>query len=443
MIPRYTRPAMAKIWSDDYRVKLWLDIELAVLEAFVKLGIMTPTELDEIRSKASASLDEIQAREARTQHDIIAFVETVAAPLGKLGRYIHMGLTSSDILDTATAIQLKESCDHLLSEIERLLETLKAQALQYKYTPCVGRTHGVHAEPMTFGLKFLLWFEEFTRHRERLMATRERVAVGKISGAVGVYAHVEPAVEFYVCQKFGLKPEPISNQIVQRDRHAEYAQTLALIGASVEKVALEIRHLQRTEVREAAEPFGKGQKGSSAMPHKRNPIVAERLCGMARLLRAYAVTALENVALWHERDISHSSTERIWMPDASILLDYMLDRLTWMIGNLAADPEAMKRNLNLTRGLVASSGVLVALLKKGLDRITAYEAVQRCAMRVWDEGVAFVDALMDDDIVRQHLSPDEINRLLDPGYYQKHIEFIYRRVLEPRASLSNHTPDLS
>lgn len=434
MIPRYTLPEMARWWSDEFRLQCWLDVEMAVLEAFVRLGWLTPEEFESIRSRVRISVEEVQAREALTQHDVVAFVESVSAPLGPLGRFIHMGLTSSDVLDTATAIQLRESCDQLLRRIDRLREVLRQKAIDYKDVPCVGRTHGVHAEPMTLGLKFLLWYEEFGRHRTRLVETRGRVAVGKISGAVGVYAHVPPEVEAYVCTKLGLQREPVSSQIVPRDRHAEYLNTLALIGASVEKVALEVRHLQRTEVREAEEPFGRGQKGSSAMPHKRNPIVAERLCGLARLLRAYAQTGLENVALWHERDISHSSVERVVLPDASILCDYMLERLTWVIEHMCIYPERLRQNMEITRGLIYSSGVLVALLRKGLDRITAYDLVQRCSMRVWEEDILFVQALTEDETVRAHLSEAEIEALCRPEAYLCHVGEIYDRVLGPSSA---------
>jgi len=429
MIPRYTLPEMARWWSDEFRLQCWLDVEMAVLEAFVQLGWLTPEELESIRSKVRVSVEEVQAREALTQHDVVAFVESVSAPLGPLGRFIHMGLTSSDVLDTATAIQLRESCDQLLRRIDRLREALRQKALDYRYVPCVGRTHGVHAEPMTLGLKFLLWYEEFGRHRARLVETRGRVAVGKVSGAVGVYAHVPPEVEAYVCAKLGLQREPVSSQIVPRDRHAEYLNTLALIGASVEKVALEVRHLQRTEVREAEEPFGRGQKGSSAMPHKRNPIVAERLCGLARLLRAYAQAGLEDVALWHERDISHSSVERVVLPDASVLCDYMLERLTWIVEHMRIYPERLRQNMEITRGLIYSGGVLVALLRKGLDRITAYELVQRCSMRVWEEDVSFARALTEDETVRAYLSEAEIEALCRPEAYLRHVDEIYDRVL--------------
>lgn len=430
MIPRYARPEMSKIWSDENRIRIWLEIELAVLEAYADQGRIPRKDLEKIRAHAFTTVDEIEEREEKTQHDVIAFVEAIADKVGPAGRWIHMGLTSSDILDTATAIQIKQSLHIIRSDIEVLMTQLEKRAVELKHVITVGRTHGIHAEPMSFGLKFLLWYEEFRRHTDRLKEIEKRVAVGKISGAVGVYAHVDPVVESYVCNKFGLVPEPVSNQIVQRDRHAEYALTLAIIGASVEKVAMEIRHLQRTEVREAEEPFHTGQKGSSAMPHKRNPITAERLCGMARLLRGYALTALENVALWHERDISHSSTERIWMPDASILTDYMLERLAWIIGDLTVYSERMKENLALTRGLVFSSGILVALIEKGVSRQEAYDAVQRCAMRVWNENVSFEEALNTDDFIHNHLTVDELSKLMNPEYYIHHIDTVYDRILK-------------
>ena len=429
MIPRYTLPEMGRIWSDRHRYALWLQIELAVLEAYARTGRIPQEVYTRIAERAQFSQERMEAIERQTQHDVVAFVEAVAESLGDLGRYIHLGLTSSDVIDTATAIQMKESCDLLLQRIDRLCAVFREKAIAYRDVVCVGRTHGVHAEPMTFGLKFLLWYAEFQRHRERLTATRRRVAVGKISGAVGVYAHLQPEIEQWVCAKFGLQPEPVSNQITQRDRHAEYVNTLALIGASIEKVALEIRHLQRTEVREAEEPFRPGQKGSSAMPHKRNPITAERLCGLARVLRAYATAALENVALWHERDISHSSVERIILPDASIVLDYMLDRCIWLIEHLRVHPERMRANLMLTKGLIFSSGILVALIEKGLSRVDAYRLVQRNAMRAWEEGIALIDALRADPEVTRHLTPDEIARVTNIEYYQRNIDAIYRRVL--------------
>ncbi len=429
MIPRYTLPEMGRIWSDAHRYALWLQIELAVLEAYVQTGRISPEVYSEIAARVRFSQERMEAIEQQTQHDVVAFVESVAESLGDLGRYIHLGLTSSDILDTATAIQMKESCDLLLQRIDHLCTVLKEKAIAYRDIACVGRTHGVHAEPMTFGLKFLLWYAEFQRHRERLAATRQRVAVGKISGAVGVYAHLEPEVERIVCTKFGLQPEPVSNQITQRDRHAEYVLTLALIGASIEKVALEIRHLQRTEVREAEEPFRPGQKGSSAMPHKRNPITAERLCGLARVLRAYAMAAMENVALWHERDISHSSVERIILPDASIALDYMLDRCIWLIAHLRVHPDRMDENLRFTKGLIFSSGILVALIEKGVSRVDAYRLVQRNAMRAWEAGTDFIAAIRADPEVMQYLTPDDIARYTDIEYYKRHINTIYQRVL--------------
>ncbi len=429
MIPRYTRPEMARIWSREHRYEIFLKIELAVLEAFVEKGILRPDEYEKIRSSVRIDLEDIDERERKTRHDIIAFVESLAEPLGELGRFIHLGLTSSDILDTATGVQIKESGELLLQGLTRLCTALKEKALTYKKTPCIGRTHGVHAEPYTLGLKFLRWYAEILRQKNRLEYALKECAVGKISGAVGTFSHVSPDVETFVCRKLGIHPEPVASQIVHRDRHATYILTLALIGASLENIALEIRHLQRTEVHELEEPFTKGQKGSSAMPHKKNPILSERICGMARLLRGFAITALENVALWHERDISHSSTERIILPDASILVDYMLDKTAWMIENLQVFPENIQKNLDLTRGLPFSSGILVELLKRGVPRTTAYELVQRNAMKAWNEQRSFLECLESDEEVLQWLSRDELCTLFSMDAYLSSIDFIYNRVL--------------
>ncbi len=429
MIPRYTRPEMARIWSREHRYEIFLEIELAVLEAFVEKGMLRPDEFEKIRSSVRIDLEDIDERERKTRHDIIAFVESLAEPLGELGRFIHLGLTSSDILDTATGVQIKESGELLLQGLTRLCTALKEKALTYKKTPCIGRTHGVHAEPYTLGLKFLRWYAEILRQKNRLEYALKECAVGKISGAVGTFSHVSPDVETFVCRKLGIRPEPVASQIVHRDRHATYILTLALIGASLENIALEIRHLQRTEVHEFEEPFTKGQKGSSAMPHKKNPILSERICGMARLLRGFAITALENVALWHERDISHSSTERIILPDASILVDYMLDKTAWMIENLQVFPENMQKNLDLTRGLPFSSGILVELLKRGVPRTKAYELVQRNAMKAWNEQRSFLECLESDKEVLQWLSRDELCTLFSMDAYLSSIDFIYNRVL--------------
>ena len=366
--------------------------------------------------------------EAKTHHDVAAFVDQVAACLGEDGRYFHFGLTSSDVLDTALGLRLTEAADLLLADLDELLAVLKDKAYAFKDQAMVGRTHGVHAEPITLGLKFALWYAEFQRQRARLAAARKTIAVGKLSGAVGTFAHLPPEVEAGVCNRLGLKPAAISTQVIQRDRHAEYFLTLALIGASVEKVALEIRHLQRTEVREAEELFAAGQKGSSAMPHKRNPILSENLCGLARVLRGNALAALENVALWHERDISHSSVERLIAPDSTVLLDFMLARLTRLLKNLQVYPENMAANLNLTRGLVFSQTLLLALIDKGLTRDAAYRLVQRPAMQVWQEGGEFAQRVKADAEISQHLTPAEIEAIFDLNRYFRHVDAIFARV---------------
>jgi adenylosuccinate lyase len=419
---------MARIWTEENKFATWLRVELAALEAMAEQGII-PREVPERAFKAATCDPEcVLAIEKQTHHDVAAFVDHVASCLGEDGRWFHFGLTSSDVLDTALALRLKEAADLLLEDLDDLLIVLKSQAYEYKDLVMVGRTHGVHAEPITLGLKFALWYAEFQRQRDRLVHARETIGVGKISGAVGTFAHLPPEVEAAVCAKLGLQPAAISTQVLQRDRHAEYFLTLALIAASVEKVALEIRHLQRTEVREAEEAFGKGQKGSSAMPHKRNPVLSENLCGLARFVRGNAFTALENVALWHERDISHSSVERLIAPDCTIALDFMLSRLTRLLLNLQVYPEQMARNLHLTRGLIFSQTLLLALIKKGLSRDAAYRLVQRPAMRVWEEGGEFAQRVGEDEEIRQYLKPEELQELFDLKHYLRHVDAIYRRV---------------
>ncbi len=368
MIPRYTRAEMGRIWEPQARLKTWLDIEIAICEAWSQLGVIPMEALEQIRSKASFSVERVEEIEKVTKHDVIAFVTCVAESIGPEGRYLHLGVTSSDILDTSMAISLRDAADLIIQGMGELLKVIRRMALEHKHTIMVGRTHGVHAEPITFGLKLLIWYEETRRNLERLQRARENIRYGKISGAVGTYAHVDPRVEEYVCRKLGLIPAPVSNQIIQRDRYAEYFTTLAVVASSLEKFALEIRHLQRTEVQEAEEGFASGQKGSSAMPHKRNPITAENLCGLARLVRANAQAALENVALWHERDISHSSVERVIGPDSTILVDTMVYRMTRMLEGLRVNPQRMKENLERTKGLVYSEGVLLLLVSKGLSR---------------------------------------------------------------------------
>ncbi len=428
MISRYSREVMVRIWTEEAKFNSWLRVELAALEAMGALGLIPPDVPARAAKLAGCDTERIIAIEAETHHDVAAFVDQVSACLGEDGRYFHFGLTSSDVLDTALALRLTEAADLLLADLDELLAVLKDRAYEFKDQVMVGRTHGVHAEPITLGLKFALWHAEFQRQRDRLTQARETVAVGKLSGAVGTFAQLPPEVEARVCASLGLTPAPISTQIIQRDRHAEYFLTLALVGASVEKVALEIRHLQRTEVREAEEFFGAAQKGSSAMPHKRNPVLSENLCGLARVLRANALAALENVALWHERDISHSSVERIIAPDSTILLDFMLARLTRLLKNLLIYPENLERNLHLTRGLVFSQTLLLALIGKGLSRDAAYRLVQRPAMQVWQEGGEFASRVKEDVEIGSYLSPQEIEAVFDLKRYFRHVDEIFARV---------------
>ncbi len=434
MIKRYTRPEMGNLWTLENKYRKWLEVELAVCEYRKEKGEIPEKDWEIIKNKANFNVERIDEIEKETRHDVIAFLTNVAEYVGPPSRFIHEGLTSSDVLDTAFALLLVEATGILLKDIDRLLEILKKQAFRFKHQVMIGRSHGVHAEPVTLGLKFALWYEEMKRNKKRLENALENIRVGKISGAVGTYANIPPEVEESVCKKLGLKPAPISTQIVQRDRHAEYFTTLAIIGCSIEKIAVEIRHLQRTEVREVEEYFAAGQKGSSAMPHKRNPVGSENLSGLARVLRANALAAMENVALWHERDISHSSVERIIAPDSTILLDYMLNRLANILENLSVYPENMERNLNLTGGLFFSQRVLLALTGKGLTREKAYSMVQRNAMKVWNEGGTLKERLEKDSEVMSHLSKEELNELFDISYYTKHVDTIFKRVFEDAAN---------
>jgi len=402
---------MRKIWSDERKFQIWLDIEVLACEAMAELGQIPKEDAAEIRKRARFSIPEIAEIEKRTNHDVIAFLENVADSVGPAARWIHQGLTSSDVLDTTLAVQLTESVAILLADLKGLRKAIAAQAGRFKMTPMIGRSHGVHAEPITFGLKLALMFDEFGRAEERLTQTRERIRVGKISGAVGTHAHVDPKIERAVCEKLGLKPATLSTQIVQRDRHAEFCATLALIASSIDRWATEFRHLQRTEVLELEEFFGEEQKGSSAMPHKRNPITSERLSGLARVIRGNAVVALENVALWHERDISHSSAERIILPDSSILLDYMLVKLREIVEKLQVYPERMEQNLALTKGLYFSQSILLALTRAGAQRKDAYEAVQRAAMKTWKGEGTFVENVKREPEITDLLSDSEIDRL--------------------------------
>jgi adenylosuccinate lyase len=428
MIARYTRPEMGRIWSEENQFQKWLDVEILATEALGRLGVVPKGAAARIRKKARFNVARIRKIEAEVKHETIAFLSSVAEYVGDDARYIHVGMTSSDVMDTAFALQLKEASSILIEDVKDLIKALRRQALKYKNVPMIGRTHGVHAEPITFGLKIALWHEEMKRNLERLQNAAAEVRVGKISGAVGTFAQISPKVEAYVCRKSGLKAAPVSNQIIQRDRHAFFFATLAVIASTLDKFAVEIRHLQRTEVQEAEEPFTAGQKGSSAMPHKRNPILSENISGLARLMRSYALAALENVALWHERDISHSSVERVIAPDATILLDFMLRRATYVIGNLAVYPENMKRNLQKSGGAIFSERVLLRLVDKGLARDQAYRMVQRHGLKVGKEGGDLRRELLGDAEIRRYLSAREIDDSLDLKHYLKNVDTIFKRV---------------
>ncbi|HEV8675581.1 MAG TPA: adenylosuccinate lyase [Methylomirabilota bacterium] len=428
MIPRYTRPEMGAVWSDEARYAKWLAVELAVCDAYARRGTIPADALQRIRSRARVDAHRIEAIEARVRHDVIAFLTDLEAAIGEDSRYVHLGLTSSDVVDTALALQLVEAADRLLAGLDRLREVLRGLALRHRDTVMVGRTHGVHAEPTTFGLKVAGWYAEAGRNRERLARARETVRAGKISGAVGTFAHVPPEIETEVCQALGLEPAPASTQIVQRDRHAEFVTVCAIIGGSLEKIATEIRNLQRTEILEVEEPFTEGQKGSSAMPHKRNPVACEQVAGLARVLRAHAGAALEDIALWHERDISHSSVERIVLPDTTILLDYLLAQMVRILEGLAVDRERMRENLERSYGLVYSQRVLLALAEAGLARQAAYEIVQRDAMRAWRERRPFLEVLQEDRDLTGRLGPDVLKACFDPAWYLRHVDAVFRRL---------------
>jgi adenylosuccinate lyase len=427
MIERYSRPQMKKIWSEENKFDLWLKVEIAVCEAWAKLGEIPQKDIVKIR-KASYNLDRIAGFLKVTHHDMTAFLNSVAQSLGKESRFIHLGLTSSDIMDTALGLQLTQAADILAKDIAELIYVLESKAIEHKYTIMMGRTHGVHAEPTTFGLKIALWAEEMKRNAQRLAEAKKIISVGKISGAVGTYATVPPQVEKIACAKLGITPAPISSQIVQRDRHAQFVTALAIIASSLEKFATEIRGLQRTEVREVEEPFEAGQTGSSAMPHKRNPELCERICGLARLIRGYALTSLENIALWHERDISHSSTERIILPDSCLAVDYMLSIFTSIMKGLKVYPENMRRNVELTQGVIFSQRVLLALIDKGLPREKAYKIVQDNAMKAWEKRKSFLSLLEADKRITARLSKKELNSLFDYGYYLKHVDEVFEQL---------------
>jgi adenylosuccinate lyase len=428
MIERYTHPAMGKIWEDENKFRIWLEIETLACESQAELGVIPKEAVKVIREKGSFKVARILEIEQEVKHDVIAFLTNVGEYVGSESRFIHLGMTSSDVLDTALAVQMKQSAELLLKGMEGLRDVLARRAKEFKHTIMVGRTHGIHAEPVTFGLKLALWYAEIVRDIERLKAALKTISVGKVSGAVGTYQHLDPAVERYVCKKLDLQPAPISTQVLQRDRHAEFMNTLAICGCSLEKFATEIRHLQKTEVLEAEEFFSKGQKGSSAMPHKRNPIVCERIAGLARVLRSNALAAMENVALWHERDISHSSVERVIIPDSCILLDFILADMTKIIDNLLVYPDHMVRNLNATRGLIFSQEVLLTLTKKGIKREDAYKMVQEQAMKVWKEEKDFKVLLLESEEVTKILSKKELDELFDPKRSLKHIDYIFEHV---------------
>ncbi len=428
MIARYTRPEMGRIWSEENGFQKWLDVEILAAEGLSRLGKVPKAAVARIRKRARFNVKRIREIEARVKHEIIAFLSCVAESIGDDARYLHVGMTSSDVMDTALAIQLREASGILVGDIKGLMKVLRNQARKYKWTIMTGRTHGIHAEPITFGLKLALWHEEMSRNLARLEKAMEDICVGKISGAVGTFAQISPKVEAYVCKKSHLKPAPVSNQIIQRDRHAYYFATLAVIASSLEKFAVEVRHLQRTEVQEAEEPFTEGQKGSSAMPHKRNPILSENVSGLARLMRSYAQAALENVALWHERDISHSSVERVIGPDATIALDFMLRRMTYVLGGLCVYPENMKRNLEKSGGTVYSEKVLLALVNRGIARDRAYRMVQRHALKVARDGGDLKRELLGDDVIGRYLSAREIDAIWGVKHQLANVDLIFRRV---------------
>lgn len=427
MIDRYALPEIKQIWSQENKYRKWLDVEICACEALAEMGLVPAQALKNIKEKADFSVQRVEEIEAVTNHDVIAFLTCVAEYVGDDSKYIHLGMTSSDVLDTALAVQMKEAGELILVKLKEFRQALLEKAAEHRYTIMMGRTHGVHAEPITFGLKMLLWVAETDRNISRMERAVEAVSVGKISGAVGTYANIDPRVEEHVCKRLGLTPSPISTQVLQRDRHAEYMTTIAVIGSSLDKFATELRTLQRTEILEVEEYFAKGQKGSSAMPHKRNPITGERISGMARLLRGNAQVALENVALWNERDISHSSVERVILPDSTMTLYYMLHKMTGMIKNLLVYPENMKKNMEITHGLLFSQRVMLTLVDKGLTRERAYELVQRNAMRSWREGIPFRDLLVADQDVTALIKTDEIDSLFDHGFHLNRVDEIYKR----------------
>jgi len=432
MIPRYTHPDMGAIWTDQRRYGAWLEVELAATDALAEAGVVPAEDARTLRERAGFEIARIEEIEQTTQHDIIAFTTAVAEQVGPVARWLHFGLTSSDVLDTALALQMREACDLILKDLDGLVEAVQRRAEEHRRTPMIGRTHGVHAEPMTFGVKLALWYAELQRGRERVVRARDAVSVGKTSGAVGMFAHLDPSIEAAVCRRLGLQPAPVSSQVIQRDRHAELLTALALVAASLEKFALEVRGLQKTEIGEVEEPFGKGQKGSSAMPHKRNPIGCEQITGLARLIRANAVAAIENVALWHERDISHSSVERVILPDSFIALDHMLRRFTRIVSGMVVYPDRMRENLDRSRGVVFSGSVLLELARRGVSREQAYEWVQRNAMRSFHEQQPFQDLLLADTDVAAVLPRDVVEAAFDLDVQLQHVDAIFDRVFGQR-----------
>lgn len=428
MIDRYTRPEMGSIWTEENRFKAWLEVEILACEAWSELGDIPKEDVAKIREHASFDIERIKEIEEETRHDVVAFTRAVSETLGEEKKWVHYGLTSTDVVDTALSYLLKQANEILVRDIENFIDILAVKAKEHKYTVMMGRTHGVHAEPTTFGLKMALWYEEMKRNLERFKQAAEGIEYGKISGAVGTYANIDPFVEAYVCEKLGLKPAPVSTQTLQRDRHAHYVATLALVAASIEKFAVEIRGLQKSETREVEEFFAKGQKGSSAMPHKRNPIGSENMTGLARVIRGHMITAYENVALWHERDISHSSAERIILPDATIALNYMLNRFGNIVKNLTVFPENMKRNMDRTLGLIYSQRVLLALIDKGLVREEAYDTVQPLAMEAWEKQVPFRSLIEGEGKITSLLSEAEIADCFDYNYHIKHVDTIFEKV---------------
>jgi len=428
MIERYSRKEMSQIWSQENKFKTWLEVEIAAAEGWAQLGVVPQEAVEEIRAKANFDIARVEEIERQTRHDVIAFLTNVAEYVGPAARFLHWGMTSSDMLDTAMAVLFKQALELILRDVDGLLEVIKRRAFEHKDTVMIGRSHGIHAEPITFGLKLAIWYDEMRRNRRRLEAAKETISYGKISGAVGTFAQIDPRVEAYACEKLGLKPAPASNQIIQRDRYAEVFCSLAILAGTAEKIATEVRHLQRTEVLEAEEYFRPGQKGSSAMPHKRNPILSENICGLARMIRSYALPSLENICLWHERDISHSSVERVIAPDAFILMDFMLARLTGLLDKLIVYPENMQKNLNKLQGLIFSQQILLLLTQRGVSREDAYAMVQRRAMEVWEGKGSFKDLLKQDEDILRYIKKEELNDIFNIQHHLKHVNTIFDRV---------------